>query len=187
VASFVYDLPGFKNSSTVVRQVFGGWEYTGVVSAQTGRPFTVLQGAELSGTQIGADRGTVLTGTDPYGDNQCGTTVNCVSWMDKTAFATNAQAVGTYGTSGKNAFRMPGKYNWDMGLFKNFALTERWKLQFRAEFFNVFNRANFFDEDIPSQPNLGNFQKLNGGTFGTFRAGQVGDPRIGQLALKLFF
>ncbi len=187
VASFVYELPHFRESRALVRQTLGGWQYSGVVSAQTGRPFTVLQGAELSGTQIGNDRGTVLAGADPYGDTQCGTTVNCVSWLNKSSFATNAAAVGTYGTSGKNAFRMPGKYNWDMGLFKNFEFKERWKLQFRAEFFNVFNRANFFDEDIPSQPNLGNFQKLNGGTFGTFRAGQVGDPRIGQLALKLFF
>jgi hypothetical protein len=82
---------------------------------------------------------------------------------------------------------MPGQYSWDMGLFKNITFTERWKLQFRAEFFNVFNRANFFDEGISPQPNLGNVQRLNASTFGTFRAGQVGDPRIGQLALKLFF
>jgi hypothetical protein len=187
VASFVYDLPGFKAANAVVRQMFGGWEYSGVVSAQTGRPFTVLQGAELSGTQIGNDRGTVVAGADPYGKDQCGTTPLCVSWLNKASFATTAASLGTYGTSGKNAFRMPGKYNWDMGLFKNFAVKERWRIQFRAEFFNVFNRANFFDEDIPTQPNLGNFQKLNGGSFGTFRAGQVGDPRIGQLALKLFF
>jgi hypothetical protein len=61
------------------------------------------------------------------------------------------------------------------------------ELQFRAEFFNIFNRVNFFDEDVTRQPNHGNVQRLSGGTFGTFRAGQAGDPRIGQLALELFF
>ena len=187
VASFVWELPGSSSSNGFVRHALGGWQYSGVVSAQTGRPFTVLQGAELSGTQLGADRGTLVSGVNPYISGACPTTTNCVSWLNKAAFATTAASLGTYGTTGKNAFRMPGYYDWDMGLFKNFSFTERWKLQFRAEFFNVFNRANFFDEGIPSQPNLGNFQKLNGSTFGQFRAGQVGDPRIGQLALKLFF
>ena len=187
VASFVWDLPSFSSSNGFVRSALGGWQYSGVVSAQTGRPFTVLQGAELSGTQIGNDRGTLIPGATVYTSGACAATANCVNWLSKAAFASTAASLGTYGATGKNAFRMPGKYNWDMGLFKNFSFTERWKLQFRAEFFNVFNRANFFDEDIASQPSLGNFQKLNGSSFGTFRAGQVGDPRIGQLALKIFF
>jgi hypothetical protein len=199
VASFVWELP-FAERGGFVHRVLGGWQYSGVVSAQTGRPFTVLQGSELSGTQLGQDRGTLVAGTDPYGGNQCGTTAGCVSWLNKAAFEpltipnpipatmiNNPAIFGTYGGTGKNAFRMPGLYNWDMGLFKNITFTERWKLQFRAEFFNVFNRANFFDEGISPQPNLGNVQRLNAATFGTFRAGQVGDPRIGQLALKLFF
>ena len=200
VASFVWELP-FAERGAFVHRVLGGWQYSGVVSAQTGRPFTVLQGSELSGTQLGQDRGTLVAGADPYSGDQCGTTAGCVSWLNKAAFEpltisnpanpattiNNPAIFGTYGGTGKNAFRMPGLYNWDMGLFKNITFTERWKLQFRAEFFNVFNRANFFDEGISPQPNLGNVQRLNAATFGTFRAGQVGDPRIGQLALKLFF
>jgi hypothetical protein len=190
VSSFVWELPGFSRSRGFVRGALGGWQYSGLVAAQTGRPFTVLQGAELSGTGLGQDRGTLLTGVSPYGNAQCGMTPNCVSWLNKAAFATAATA-GTYGATGKNAFRMPGKYSWDMGLSKSITFTERWKLQFRAEFFNVFNRVNFFDEEVASgvvpQPSITNFQKLSAGAFGTFRAGQVGDPRIGQLALKLFF
>ena len=191
VSSFVWELPGFSGSKSFLHHAFGGWQYSGLVAAQTGRPFTVLQGAELSGTGLGQDRGTLVAGVSPYGTTQCGTTSNCVGWLNKAAFATTAASVGTYGASGKNTFRMPGKYNWDMGLSKSFIFTERWKLQFRAEFFNVFNRVNFFDEEVPSgagsQPSITNFQKLSAGAFGTFRAGQAGDPRIGQLALKLFF
>ncbi len=77
---------------------------------------------------------------------------------------------------------MPGSYTWDMGLSKNFSFTERWKLQFRAEFFNVFNRANFTDDGT----SLTNFQKLSStNSFGAIQSAQ--DPRIGQLALKLIF
>jgi hypothetical protein len=182
----VWELPAFSGSKGFVRQVLGGWQYSGVVSAQTGRPFTLLQGSELSGTGLGLDRATLLPGANPYGRTQCGTTANCVSWLNKAAFATTG-ILGSYGNTGKNAFRMPGKYSWDMGLSKNFTFTERWKLQFRAEFFNVFNRANFFDEDFSPQPSLTNFQKLSASAFGTFRGGQVGDPRVGQLALKVLF
>ena len=191
VSSFVWEVPAFSRSKGFLHHALGGWQYSGLVSAQTGRPFTTLQGAELSGTGLGQDRGTLIAGANPYGNSQCGTTANCVSWLNKAAFATTAASVGTYGGTGKNAFRMPGKYNWDMGLSKSFTFTERWKMQFRAEFFNVFNRVNFFDEEVPSgagsQPSLTNFQKLSAGAFGTFRAGQAGDPRVGQMALKLFF
>jgi hypothetical protein len=191
VSSFVWGLPGFSGSKGFLHHALGGWQYSGLVAAQTGRPFTVLQGVELSGTGLGQDRGTLVAGASPYGNSQCGTTTGCVSWLNKAAFATTAATIGTYGATGKNAFRMPGKYSWDMGLSKSFTFTERWKLQFRAEFFNVFNRVNFFDEEVASgagsQPSITNFQKLSAGAFGTFRAGQVGDPRIGQMALKLFF
>ena len=96
------------------------------------------------------------------------------------AFQLNAPR--TFGTTGKGAFRLPGAYSWDMGLFKNFSFTERLRLQFRAEFFNVFNRANFMDDTA----SLTNFQKVSStNSFGAIQ--QAADPRIGQLALKLFF
>jgi hypothetical protein len=68
----------------------------------------------------------------------------------------------------------------DMGLFKDIPLRERWKLQFRAEFFNVFNRVNF------QQPNQSNqVDTVTSGGFGSIRA--ANDLRIGQLALKIIF
>jgi hypothetical protein len=94
----------------------------------------------------------------------------------------NPLIFGTFGTVGKNSFRLPGAFTWDMDLVKNFSFTERWRLQFRAEFFNVFNRANFMDDAA----SLTNFQKVSStNNFGAIR--QAGDPRIGQLALKIFF
>jgi hypothetical protein len=65
--------------------------------------------------------------------------------------------------------------SWDMGFFKNFPFRERYRIQARAEFFNTFNRANFGN---PSS-------SVSAGAFGSITS--AGDPRIGQLALKILF
>jgi hypothetical protein len=153
-----------------------------VVSAQTGRPVTVLSGVNGSGTGIGQDRATLVG--NPYGSGACAaakiSTVSCVDWLNPAGFQSNA--AGTFGNVGKGSMRLPGSFTWDMGLTKNFLFTERWRLQFRAEFFNVFNHANFMDDSV----SLTNFQKLSSkSSFGAIQ--QAADPRIGQLALKLLF
>ena len=182
VASYVWQLPDTLKANRLLRRVFGGWQLGGVVSAQTGRPFTVLSGVNNSGTGIGQDRANLIGA--PYGPGACVaakiTTTSCVDWLNRASFQSNGSA--TFGNIGKASFRLPGSYTWDMGLSKNFSFTERLKLQFRAEFFNVFNRANFMDDST----SLTNFQKLSSAnSFGAIQ--QAADPRIGQLALKLFF
>ena len=184
VASYVWQLPDLSSTNGLMRRVFGGWQFGGVVSAQTGRPFTVLSGASganSSGTGIGQDRANLIG--NPHGPGACAAakiTKPCVDWLNPASFQANAP--GTFGNVGKGSIRLPGSYTWDMGLSKNFSLTERWKLEFRAEFFNVFNRANFMDDSA----SLTNFQKLSStNNFGAIQ--QAADPRIGQLALKLFF
>jgi len=181
VASYVWQLPGFSKTNRVLRQVFGGWELGGVVSAQTGRPFTVLSGVNGSGTGIGQDRANLIGA--PYGPGACAAaniTTSCVDWLNRASFQTNP--AGTFGNIGKGSFRLSNSYTWDAGLSKNFSFTERLKLQFRAEFFNVLNHANFMDDSA----SLTNFQKLSStNSFGAIR--QAADPRIGQLALKLLF
>ncbi len=228
VASYVWQLPELSGANGLVRHVFGGWQFGGLVSAQTGRPLTLLSGANGSGTGIGQDRALLCTGlnpnasnappnnvsTDPcvqgsrpYAPGACAaakiTTTSCVDWLNPLAFEPTTVADplkpdpknpgkfllknnpilgGLFGNVGKGSFRLPGAFTWDMGLSKNFSFTERWRLQFRAEFFNVFNRANFMDDGA----SLTNFQKLSStNNFGAIQ--QAADPRIGQLALKLFF
>jgi hypothetical protein len=210
--SYVWQLPSLSQANRVVRHVLGDWQVGGIISAATGRPITVLQGTELSGTGIGNDRGTYCTGKGAagdacqagitaYGSNSCaGVTATCVSWLNAAAFeptkvggANNATIFGTFGDIGKNALRLPGTFNWDMQLSKYIHFTERWKLQLRAEYFNIFNHPNFAPEStstgtVNGTDQISAFDKLNGNsTFGTFRAGQAGDPRVAQLAVKLFF
>ena len=183
VASYVWELPGLSGASGLVRQVLGGWQLSGLVQAQTGRPFTVVSGVNNSGTGIGQDRANLVG--NPYGPGACAAakiTTSCVDWLNPAAFTANPK--NTFGNTGKGAFRLPGSYTWDMGLFKNFSITERWKLQFRAEYFNVFNRANFMDDSQVTGNS--NFQKLSStNNFGAIN--QAADPRIGQLALKVLF
>ncbi len=100
-------------------------------------------------------------------------TARCVKWLNPNTFA--LPPIGSFGNTGKGSLRGPGLFNWDMGVFKNTPQSERFKLQFRAEFFNAINRANFSD------PN----NSLTGGGFGQIFSDN--DPRIGQLALKLVF
>jgi hypothetical protein len=84
-------------------------------------------------------------------------------------------ALGTFGDMAKGTLRGPGFFNWDVGLFKRFPIRERWSLQFRAEFFNTFNRVNL------NNP----VSTVSAGGFGSITSAR--DPRIGQLALKLLF
>ena len=204
--SYVWHSPGLRSSSTLVRYLLGDYEIGGIVSAASGRPVTVLQGTELSSTGIGQDRGTFVPGVDPYSANSCaGVTAKCVSWLNPGAFSSTAAlkancatfgpacALPTFGNVGKNALRLPKTSDWDVQVSKYFSLTERWKLQLRVEYFNVLNHPNFAPESISTgavngTDQISAFDKLNNNNaFGTFRAGQAADPRVAQLAAKVFF
>jgi hypothetical protein len=95
-------------------------------------------------------------------------------YMDTSAFAAPPQF--SFGNLGRNAVRGPGFVNFDLGAFKNFAITERVRLQYRSEFFNAFNNVNF------SNP---------GGSFGTPNFGRSlgtqNPQRSIQMGLKLYF
>ena len=169
--SWVLDLPGGDMESPL-KHVIGGWQWTGVMQFQTGRPFTIDSGTDNSGDGIGNDRAK-LTGQPiepPAGSAQ-------TVWFNPAAFAVND--IGTFGTVGRGAYYGPSLHTWDMGLFKNFRINTDMNVQFRAEFFNVFNQVNF---DIPNR-------NRSGGNFGviTRTDPSFGDPRIIQFGLKFVF
>ena len=122
-----------------------------------------------------------------------------MSWLNLAAFqptkvggVNNSLIFGTFKDVGKNVLRLPHTVNWDMQPAKSFSITERWRLQLRVEYFNVFNHPNFVPEGISagtvnSTDNITSFDKISSNSFGTFRAGQAGDPRVAQLAVKVFF
>jgi hypothetical protein len=171
VISYSWPLPALSNLNRVTRGFLGSWELNGILSAQSGFPFTVTAGVDKSNTGLGADRG-VISGP-AKGPGACGTKAPCVDFLNRNSFS--SPATGTFGNTGKNSLFGPNLIDWDMGLFKNFPLSERFKLQFRAEFFNTFNRVNLLSPTAA----------VSSGGFGTITS--ANDPRIGQLALKLRF
>ena len=171
VMSWVWDLPTTGSSNGFVRQLVNGWQWTGIGQYQTGSPLTITSGRDNSLDGLGNDRAQ-LTG-EPI-EPAAGADKRSI--FNPAAFARND--LGTYGTLGVGTLTGPHIYSFDMGIFKRFAITERVNLQFRSEFFNIFNQVNF------ANPNTS-----FGGGFGTSTAvhGFAGDPRILQFGLKLTF
>jgi hypothetical protein len=172
VISFVWQLPMLSKANGIVRGVAGDWQITGVLSAQTGPPLTLYAGKDQSLTGIGSDRGQLIS-QQTSKDGPCANTAPCLSYLNPAAFA--LPATGQFGNLGKGAFNGPGLVNLDAGLFKNFPISDRYRLQFRGEFFNTFNHANF----------LSPVTTVSGAGFGNLLS--ASDPRIVQLALKVFF
>jgi Carboxypeptidase regulatory-like domain/TonB dependent receptor len=172
VASFVYDLPRFKNTYPLLRYVFGGWQTNGIISLQSGRPFSVVSGRDNSQSGVNQDRADLVG--EPKLDTGRSHQELIDEYFNTAAFTQNPR--GTFGTSGRNILRGPGFASVDFGLGKEIPmLREGHKLQFRAEFFNLFNRVNF------NNPN----NNLSSAQFG--RITTSGDPRVIQFALKYVF
>jgi len=184
VASYVWQLPKFSGSPSFVRAVAGNWGWSGIFSAQTGDAMTIYAGTDVAA--VGTSERAVIAGT-PYGGKACtNPTVSCANWLNPSSFALPLSATKTpaaqyanypykYGNVGKGSLRGPGHSNWDMSLYKNIGFTERAHLQFRAEAFNTFNHVRYGDP----------VTTVNSGGFGSILS--AGDPRIGQLGMKLIF
>jgi len=194
VLFYVIDLPvgpghrllGWNNG--VNRQVFGNWQISGITTIQGGTPFTVFNSSnDFSGFNQGNDRPDVV-GTGPlHQDNK-----NPDAAFDKTYFSATPPT-GRVGSSGRNQYYGPGLTNFNFAVSKNFPLgTEKVHLQFRADFFNLFNHTNF-SNPVSSQSS-GNFGKITS-TVGSGTATAVGTtagvvgggPRVIQGALRIEF
>lgn len=167
-ASAVYDTPhldvkGFRNV------LLNDWQLNVIATLTSGLPFTVTSGTDRSLSGVGSDR------ADQVGDPSRPDGVDKVQqYFNASAFV--PAAIGTFGNVGRNSLRGPGRANVDVSIFKNFFLTESWKLQFRAETFNIQNRANF---------NNPNASVAAGANFG--RILSADDPRVFQFGLKFLF
>ncbi len=137
---WVYELP-FGKGKTLAKSgpaawVLGGWQANGILSAYTGTPFTVgAPGSSLNApnnTQT-ADQVKDVTRIGNAGPGQL--------YFDPTAFA--AVTAVRFGSSGRNVLRNPGLFNTDLDVTRDFAIKERAKLQFRAQFFNLANTSHF--------------------------------------------
>jgi hypothetical protein len=127
----------WASENTVARAVLGGWQLNGIFSSYTGMPFTVT----TSGTSVNAPGNSQTADQVKLQVTKLGGVGPGTPFYDITSFAPVRDV--RFGSSGRNLLRGPGVVNVDMSLFRLFSLSERWKVQFRAESFNITNTPHF--------------------------------------------
>jgi hypothetical protein len=141
---YIYDLPFWRDQSTTMRNLLGGWQVSGATFFRTGTPFAVLRNNDIAGVGDGAFLQPVnMVGDPKAGANQQFSTAvgDGNFWFNTAAFAN--PAAGTFGNAPRNNIYNPGEQQWDIALFKNFNLGGTRRAQFRAEFFNFPNHPNW--------------------------------------------
>jgi hypothetical protein len=164
--SYVYTLPFFEKRNGWIRAVLGGWETSGNATFASGFPLTVTVSGDRAGTGGTLQRPNVVAPLNITG--------NVFGYFNTSAFA--LEPLGTYGNEGSNIVRGPGITNdISFNLFRNFKVTETSRLRIGAEFFNLFNHANFSSVGLV----------YGSPTFGNVTAAL--DPRHIQLSAKFVF
>jgi outer membrane receptor protein involved in Fe transport len=149
VGSIIYPIP-FKLENGAANAVLGGWNLSTVITMQSGAPFTIFDCTNASATTcIRLQNGSSLT----YNGTRVEAGANNFNFIDLsrvkvTTFSdvSGGTEVGPFPSNvqRRNSYRGPGRWNVDASVFKIFNLTERYKLQVRADAFNIFNHADLF-------------------------------------------
>jgi hypothetical protein len=194
-ANAVYQLPfgpgkPFLNQPGIVGDIVGLWELTSMVVARTGFPVNVTIDRSASVVPDGNttdQRPDLLPGvslTPPGGKT-------IAEWINPAAFA--APAPGTFGNSPRDLARGPGAWQFDFGVGKHIPLTERVQLEFRTEFFNIFNHPQYGLPQSDITPYLAGTQGVFGAIIQTVNTTTpvspvgTGTPREIQFVLKVIF
>jgi len=173
VISYSYDLPFYKSGHGASGKLLGGWTISGITRFTTGFPISLTENDDnslcgCSGTDVPNYNGQSIHFLDPRKPGHL--------FFDPSPFT--PEDLGTVGNAKRRFFHGPGINNWDLAFHKNTLLSERINLEFRAEFFNVFNHAQFMEPGSVTG-------EITDGSFGQVTSAR--DGRIGQLALKLSF
>ncbi len=177
VASGVYELPAgsgkpWSPDNPVLQGVFGGWSLGVIAELRTGSPYGIIEQTNRSNAFSHGQRPNLLGPHQLSGGRS--KAERLVRWFDTSQF--EAPGVGVFGNSPRNVCCGPGFSVIDVSVQKKFQVTERARLEFRADFFNLANHANF---NIPER------RRGNAG-FGRIR-GTIGTGRQTQLGLRLEF
>ena len=198
VANYIWEMPFFKGKGGVAEAVFGGWTVNGIWSFQSGAHWEPFNSAsrKLGGTctQAGINAGLCINIGGDYNldagrndrpdavANSINTTHNqWANGFNLPAGFFTAPCIGCVGNLGRNTFVGPGNWVADMSLLKSIKVTEKVNLQFRSEFFNIFNHTNF----VLATAGGAGHNRINAGQFG--KAGGTLNARNIQFGLKLSF
>ena len=173
VFSGSYDLPAFyRGDFKAFKQIANGWKLTGIVTLQTGTPFSVLTDSTPF-VQARADLNPAQPNCKPGLSGSALSRLN--QYFDVSCFVP-ATAPGDFGDTGRNILYGPGQKNVDVAFVKLFPVTDTSAFEFRSEFFNAFNNVNFANPvSVLSSSNVGGIVATTTG------------PRVIQFALKFSF
>jgi hypothetical protein len=191
--SAVYSLPSLKGSNSFVQKALGGWQTSGILQTRSGLPTNITLVSGFFGNPVRPD---YVPGQSLWVPNH--------SWPN-SSYNINAFAVeptydgtpgATIGTVGRNALRGPAYFQFDLSGMKNFSITERVTVQFRADIFNLFNHPNFASPDggictsisvfgCPANANFGRVGQTIADEDGTQIGG--GTARQTQFSLRFNF
>jgi hypothetical protein len=179
---YIYDLPFWRDGGSLLKSALGGWQISGATFMRSGTPFSITRTNDIAGVGEGSngqpmdlvgDVNANANGKFSGGVNS-GVAADQNFWFNPAAFAN--PAAGKFGNAPRNLLRNPGDQQWDIALFKNFALGGTKKVQFRTEVFNFPNHPNL------SGPN-NDFTNVNFGRI----ISKDGNRRDIQLALRFLF
>jgi hypothetical protein len=185
VASWLWS-PGRVFSGGIPEAVLGGWTFTGIHNLQSGAPFTVRMGDDVAQDGSGSRQHAMLRpGAGPVTREHSSREDMIAKFFNTDAFVpTNQVPRGVYGDSGRNIISGPGFSITDFSAIKDFAISEPVRMQFRAEFFNLFNQVALGCRETTGGCNDPD-ATVNSRTFGQIRS--AGPPREIQFALKLIW
>lgn len=178
VLSYVYQVPSLTKAlrfqNRITNGIFNNWEISGITTLAGGSPYSIVTDTDNSRTANGSDRADYNPGVSPALPSGRPLGARLDEWFNTNAFIPNA--IGQFGTTGRNIMRGPGSANTDFGLFKSFPLWgEQRRLELRFEFFNLFNKANFGNPgDEVGTPGFGEITS-------------AGPGRIVQFGAKVYF
>jgi hypothetical protein len=156
-ANVVYNLPALNDKNAIERTALGGWELTPIFSASTGPNLDSLMslgGTDAVGDPMGVGNGGSVgrERANRVAGQPCrANTGDKTQWLNPNLYTMNGYQLGKVGNAGPGLCTGPGNNNVDLGIDKNFKLTERIKMQFRFEFFNAFNHPHYSSNDIINQ------------------------------------
>jgi hypothetical protein len=204
--NYSYDLPFGKGSQGITNKLIAGWNVSGVTIAQSGDALTFY--SEQAGNAFGTSTNSYLTGlatpdfaptfSNANVKTPGGTKANLGAYFNMAAFTTpgavafgDATATG-YGDTGVGGVNGPGQFNWDISILKNTQITERVRMQFRADFYNAFNHTQFSD---PGSGAFGSAGFINVTPFADTGGSPINDeithdnvnPRLIQFGVHFFF
>jgi hypothetical protein len=175
--NYVYYLPWFADQKGLAGHILGGWELSGIITAQSGVPLTIGTASTTNDFAGQGCRGPspCAVRPDQIGDPNANAPHTFAKWFDTSVFVNPPAGQYRPGNSRRGTILGPGLWRVDFSVFKNIKITERVNTQFRAETFNLFNHTNFNDVNTST----------TSPTFGAITSTR--DPRQIQLGLKLSF